>query len=76
VGLPMTQEDFAKLLGISVKVLDDWENGRTIQTRTMDNMLRLFFANRRTPLNLPEIIQSHRKRQLPLLEGQNYVYIR
>ena len=39
-----TQEEFAELTGIGVATLSRWERGRLIQTRALDNYLRLLQA--------------------------------
>ena len=42
--LGKTQEEFAELTGIGVATLSRWERGRLIQTRTLDNYLRILRA--------------------------------
>ena len=42
--LAMTQKELAKRLGIAQETLSRWLNETQIQSRAMDNLLRLFFA--------------------------------
>jgi putative zinc finger/helix-turn-helix YgiT family protein len=42
VGL--SQSALASRLGVSEKTIADWEDGLTIQSRAMDNFLRVYFA--------------------------------
>jgi putative zinc finger/helix-turn-helix YgiT family protein len=43
-----TRSALANRLGVSEKTIADWEDGLTIQSRAMDNFLRVYFA-------LPEV---------------------
>jgi putative zinc finger/helix-turn-helix YgiT family protein len=42
--LGFTHEDVAKRLGVAADTVARWENGSLIQSRAMDNLMRLFFA--------------------------------
>jgi transcriptional regulator with XRE-family HTH domain len=42
--LGMTQKEAAERLGIAEETLSRWVNELQIQTRAMDNLLRLFFG--------------------------------
>jgi len=42
--LGFTHEDVAKRLGVAPDTVARWENGSLIQSRAMDNLMRLFFA--------------------------------
>jgi len=46
--LGLNQQDFAERLGVAPETISRWVNGALIQSRAMDNLLRLFFA-------LPEV---------------------
>ena len=37
-------EELADLLGIAPETISRWENGAVIQSRAMDNLVRLFFS--------------------------------
>jgi putative zinc finger/helix-turn-helix YgiT family protein len=43
-ALGLTQQELAKRLGIAPETVSRWVNGALIQSRAMDNLLRLFFA--------------------------------
>ena len=43
--LQMTQEQLADLLGVPRDTLSRWESGVMIQSRAMDNLLRLYFES-------------------------------
>lgn len=49
-----SQEAFAQRTGIGVATLSRWERGRLIQTRALDNYLRLLDRTRRHPAGGPE----------------------
>ena len=42
--LGLTQKQFANLLGVGEATISRWESGAMIQSRAMDNFLRVFFA--------------------------------
>jgi putative zinc finger/helix-turn-helix YgiT family protein len=46
--LDLKQQELAERLGVAPETISRWVNGFLIQTRAMDNLLRLFFA-------LPEV---------------------
>lgn len=46
--LGLKQQEFAERLGVAAETISRWVNGALIQSRAMDNLLRLFFA-------LPEV---------------------
>lgn len=46
--LGLKQQEFAERLGVAPETISRWVNGALIQSRAMDNLLRLFFA-------LPEV---------------------
>jgi putative zinc finger/helix-turn-helix YgiT family protein len=46
--LGLQQQEFAERLGVAAETISRWVNGALIQSRAMDNLLRLFFA-------LPEV---------------------
>jgi putative zinc finger/helix-turn-helix YgiT family protein len=43
--LEMTQQELAEQLGIAKETICRWETGGMIQSRAMDNLLRLFFES-------------------------------
>jgi putative zinc finger/helix-turn-helix YgiT family protein len=43
--LEMTQQELAEQLGIAKETISRWETGGMIQSRAMDNLLRLFFGS-------------------------------
>jgi putative zinc finger/helix-turn-helix YgiT family protein len=43
--LQMTQQEMAEQLGVAKESISRWENGALIQSRAMDNLLRLFFES-------------------------------
>lgn len=51
VGLP--QADFAKLLGVSVRTLQDWEQGRRNPSGAAQTLLRLAILHPETLRDLP-----------------------
>jgi len=44
VSLGLNPSELAKKLGVGEETICRWENGAFIQTRAMDNLLRLYFA--------------------------------
>ena len=42
--LGLNQQEFAERLGVAAETISRWVNGGLIQSRAMDNLLRLFFA--------------------------------
>jgi putative zinc finger/helix-turn-helix YgiT family protein len=42
--LGLQQQELAQRLGVSAEAISRWTNGTLIQSRAMDNLLRLFFA--------------------------------
>jgi len=48
--LGLNQKELAERLGVAAETISRWVNGALIQSRAMDNLLRLFFA-------LPEVRQ-------------------
>jgi len=51
VGLP--QADFAALLGVSVRTLQDWEQGRRVPSGAARTLLRLAILHPQTLRDLP-----------------------
>jgi putative zinc finger/helix-turn-helix YgiT family protein len=43
--LEMTQQELAEQLGVAKETISRWETGGMIQSRAMDNLLRLFFRS-------------------------------
>ena len=43
-SLGLTQRDFASLLGVGESTVSRWETGSQIQQRSLDRLMRLFFA--------------------------------
>jgi putative zinc finger/helix-turn-helix YgiT family protein len=42
--IDLTQKQFAERLGVAAETISRWVNGALIQTRAMDNLLRVYFA--------------------------------
>ncbi|HLW63881.1 MAG TPA: helix-turn-helix domain-containing protein [Gemmataceae bacterium] len=53
--LEMTQKDAADQIGIAEETLSRWLNGVQIQSRAMDNLLRLFFTSQEVRASLATI---------------------
>lgn len=51
--LGLKQQELAERLGVAPETISHWVNGALIQSRAMDNLLRLFFA-------LPEVREALR----------------
>ena len=43
--LELSQEELAEMLGLSPEMISSWEQGGRIQSRAVDNLLRLFFQS-------------------------------
>jgi putative zinc finger/helix-turn-helix YgiT family protein len=43
--LEMNQQELAELIGVAKETISRWETGAMIQSRAMDNLLRLFFES-------------------------------
>jgi putative zinc finger/helix-turn-helix YgiT family protein len=43
-ALGMMQKDFAEHIGVAAETVSRWMSGTQIQSRAMDNLMRLFFA--------------------------------
>lgn len=43
--LALSQRELAERLGIAEETISRWETGALIQSRAMDNLLRIYFAN-------------------------------
>lgn len=43
-ALSLSQKDFAARLGVAAETVSRWMNGALIQSRAMDNLMRVFFA--------------------------------
>lgn len=43
-ALGLTQKELARRLGIAPETISRWETGMLIQSRAMDNLMRLYFA--------------------------------
>jgi putative zinc finger/helix-turn-helix YgiT family protein len=57
----LTPSEFAAALGVSDETVARWEDGGQIQTRGMDNLLRLFFGLRQ----VREILTTHQISSFP-----------
>ncbi|HYT94741.1 MAG TPA: type II TA system antitoxin MqsA family protein [Gemmataceae bacterium] len=44
--LEMTQQELAEHLGVAKETISRWETGALIQSRAMDNLLRLYFESK------------------------------
>jgi putative zinc finger/helix-turn-helix YgiT family protein len=44
-ALALSQRELAERLGIAEETISRWETGALIQSRAMDNLLRIYFAN-------------------------------
>ncbi len=44
-NLDLTQRELAERLGVAEETISRWETGALIQSRAMDNLLRVYFAN-------------------------------
>jgi len=44
ISLGLTPKELAERLGVAETILSRWEMGAQIQSRAMDNLLRVFFA--------------------------------
>jgi transcriptional regulator with XRE-family HTH domain len=42
--LGLKQQEFAERLGVAPETISRWVNGALIQSRAMDNLLRVYFA--------------------------------
>ena len=49
----LSQEDFARLLGVSARTLQDWEQGRRAPTGAAKTLLRIAFSHPDVLLRLP-----------------------
>ena len=56
----LTQPQLAAALGVSDETIARWENGSQLQTRSLDNLLRLFFG-------LPQVREILTTHQIGLL---------
>jgi len=45
-GLGMTQQELAEQLGVAKESICRWETGNVMQSRAMDNLMRLFFESK------------------------------
>ena len=52
-ALGLSQAGFAKLLGVSVRTLQDWEQGRRAPTGAAKTLLRIAFSHPDVLLRLP-----------------------
>ena len=43
--LGLTQREFANRIGVAIETVSRWLSGSTIQTRALDNLMRLFLAS-------------------------------
>jgi len=48
--LGLTQKDLAEKIGVAVASLSRWENGASIQAKSTDNLLRMFFRHPGDPV--------------------------
>jgi putative zinc finger/helix-turn-helix YgiT family protein len=44
-GLDLTQQEMAEQIGVAKETISRWETGALIQSRAMDNLMRLFFGS-------------------------------
>lgn len=51
----LSQQDFARLLGVSARTLQDWEQGRRQPTGAARTLLRVAHHNPAALLSLPDI---------------------
>jgi len=74
--LEMTQQELADQLGIAKETISRWETGGMIQSRAMDNLLRLFFESEEVRRLLRERFVSAPRspvnRVFPNIKSENY----
>lgn len=58
-NLSLTQNELAKRLGVAEVTIAEWESGARIQSRAMDNLLRLYFTLPEARAVLSEMGQDH-----------------
>jgi len=72
----MTQQELADQLGIAKETISRWETGGMIQSRAMDNLLRLFFESEEVRRLLRERFVSAPRspvnRVFPNIKSENY----